>query len=281
MDDQNIIVDTCPICKEGINKDELFVTECNHKFHKNCFSDWKTNNDTCPLCRTKLNILDLDFMDTDYKFYLNKQNNKYYFKDIYIFEKIYCKILHSKPKKWINIYLDFNETKNLAPLYEIESLNGRKYFIDSFLRQALLFYDYDELKVLKISDKKFTFYTSSESFSSLNRNTYNIVIDWFYEVMMLLQKKYYFIYLTSMNPLFLDIFTLTLKLTHKFNKRDLYQTVILSSIYNIIKFYYNKELDKNFLIELSDNSSKMVTLEEIISYQNENIVHKSLKKNLI
>lgn len=282
MDDHNIIVDNCPICKEGINKNDLFVTECNHKFHKSCFSEWKKNNDTCPLCRDELNIFDLDLIDSDYKFYLKKINNKFYFKDIYIYDKLYNKLLHSKPQKWINIYLDFNKTKNLAPLYEITSVNGRKYLIDSFLRQALLFYDYDEQKVLKISNKQLTYFTSSESLLGvgLNRSIYNIVIDWFYEVMMVLSGKYSFDYLTSMNPLFLDIFTLTLKFTHKFNKGNLYQTVILSSIYNIVKFYSNIELDKNFLINLSDNSSKMKTLDEIISYQNENIISKSLKKHI-
>ena len=217
-------------------------------------------------------------IDTDYKFKLKKMNNKYYFKDLYINQNIFNNILHLKPHDWINIYLDLKGTSNLAPLYKIESLNGKSYIIDFFLRQALLFYEFDETKVLKISNKKQTFYTISESYNNLNRKTYNIIVDWFYEVMMLLKNKYSFVYFVSMNTLFLDLFTITLLFNPKYNLKNLYQTVMLSTIYNIIKMYFDIEIDKNNLIYLSAYSSKEDILNELITYQNENIINNNLIK---
>ena len=276
MDNQNIKVDDCPICKETIYKNDLIITECNHKFHKKCFSDWKKNNNTCPLCRTQLTTLDLNMINTDYKLKLKKMNNKYYFKDLYINQNTFNTILHLKPYDWINIYIDFKETKNLAPLYKINSINGKSYIIDFFLRQALLFFEFEEKNILKISNNKQTFYTISDSYNSLNRKIYNISVDWFYEVMMLLKNKYTFFYSVQMNTLFLDLFTITLLSECTYNIRSLYQTVILSSIYNIIKIYINIEIDKKFLIYLSDFSSDDEKLDEIITYQYDNIINKKL-----
>lgn len=278
MDNLNIKVDDCPICKEAIYKKELFVTDCNHKFHKKCFCEWIKNNGTCPLCRSPLTTLDLEVINTDYKFKLKKLNKKNNFKDVYINQNIFNNILHLKPHAWINIFIDFKETTNLAPLYKIESLNGKSYIIDFFLRQALLFFEFDEIKVLKISNKKQTFYTISESYSLVNRKTYTTMVDWFYEVMILLKNKYSFVYLVSMNTLFLDLFTITLLSNSKFNETSLYQTIILSTIYNIIKIYIDIEIDKKFLIYLSDNSSKEDMLDELITYQYENIINQKLIK---
>ena len=43
---------TCSICLEEYKKnDQVFVSKCNHIFHKNCITSWLNNNRTCPLCR--------------------------------------------------------------------------------------------------------------------------------------------------------------------------------------------------------------------------------------
>ena len=44
---------TCSICLEEYKKnDQVFVSKCNHIFHKNCITSWlNINNRTCPLCR--------------------------------------------------------------------------------------------------------------------------------------------------------------------------------------------------------------------------------------
>ena len=42
---------TCSICLEEYKKnDQVFVSKCNHIFHKNCITSWLNNNRTCPLC---------------------------------------------------------------------------------------------------------------------------------------------------------------------------------------------------------------------------------------
>jgi hypothetical protein len=52
-------IEECPICLDNL-VDEILITECNHKFHINCFVNhyWKCmdNNLTlnCPICRINL-----------------------------------------------------------------------------------------------------------------------------------------------------------------------------------------------------------------------------------
>jgi hypothetical protein len=53
--------DDCSIClvNLGFNTDdELFTTKCNHKFHNECWDQFKSHNTgdlNCPLCRTNQN----------------------------------------------------------------------------------------------------------------------------------------------------------------------------------------------------------------------------------
>lgn len=43
------LITECAICFEPIEFYNIFITECNHKYHRNCIYQWKKNN--CPLCR--------------------------------------------------------------------------------------------------------------------------------------------------------------------------------------------------------------------------------------
>lgn len=40
----------CAICLDTI-VDDLFVTKCNHNFHKKCIDGWLKKSKSCPLCR--------------------------------------------------------------------------------------------------------------------------------------------------------------------------------------------------------------------------------------
>jgi hypothetical protein len=42
----------CPICLEIIGTDEMDITRCGHKYHKNCIE--QVSNNKCPTCRKKL-----------------------------------------------------------------------------------------------------------------------------------------------------------------------------------------------------------------------------------
>lgn len=45
----------CVICMEKVcGENEIFITDCNHSFHKLCLSHWLSTNNSCPLCRTKM-----------------------------------------------------------------------------------------------------------------------------------------------------------------------------------------------------------------------------------
>jgi hypothetical protein len=43
-----LAADVCPICYEEIKY--VFVTECNHKFCKECINEWVKIKPTCPYC---------------------------------------------------------------------------------------------------------------------------------------------------------------------------------------------------------------------------------------
>ena len=58
---------TCTICmKEDLNEDEIYYTECNHEFCKDCLDDWfQRGNQSCPLCRRE--ITEYKHKDDKYK----------------------------------------------------------------------------------------------------------------------------------------------------------------------------------------------------------------------
>ena len=47
---------TCTICmKEDLNNDEIYYTNCDHEFCKDCLDDWfQRGNKSCPLCRGEI-----------------------------------------------------------------------------------------------------------------------------------------------------------------------------------------------------------------------------------
>lgn len=46
--------ETCPICFEKLNKTNVSVTICNHKFCTSCLLSSIINNNNCPICRKEL-----------------------------------------------------------------------------------------------------------------------------------------------------------------------------------------------------------------------------------
>ena len=42
--------------KELLEKNDLSLLECGHKFHKNCISDWSKKDQGCPLCKAKIDV---------------------------------------------------------------------------------------------------------------------------------------------------------------------------------------------------------------------------------
>jgi hypothetical protein len=45
----------CVIClEEFINNENVFISKCNHIYHKKCIIKWFLHNNSCPICREKL-----------------------------------------------------------------------------------------------------------------------------------------------------------------------------------------------------------------------------------
>lgn len=44
----------CSICYGKINKNDYYVSDCNHTFHSSCIDTWLERDNTCPLCRADL-----------------------------------------------------------------------------------------------------------------------------------------------------------------------------------------------------------------------------------
>ncbi len=46
--------DICSICMNNLNGNSVIITNCKHKFHSKCISEWYIRNNSCPLCREKV-----------------------------------------------------------------------------------------------------------------------------------------------------------------------------------------------------------------------------------
>ena len=271
-------MNVCPICYEDLENDKLcYITTCNHSFHKKCLFEWLKHNNSCPMCRSTEFIQNMIY-------YINKKNNRDYkfkfnfgsrIKTITINDKIftdsYKKLINQPPQAWI----DCLKQKNLAPIYSIKDINNESIYIDFYLRQIILF---DKLDYNKIEEKKgfdsdgneTVYYTSKQFIKNNNliisRNIYEIMVDWIYELIKGgIIKKYKIFYSININSLILDLITLTIK---KFEMKNIfYQTAIISSIYSSFKFLQNEEIDKDYLIWSTNNSSSLEKMNEFITYQ--------------
>jgi hypothetical protein len=75
----------CPICYNDIKKDGLTISNCFHKFHRNCIYKWIKYKENCPICRNteifyKYNKFTYEKhrdINTGYKFtiFFNKEGN--------------------------------------------------------------------------------------------------------------------------------------------------------------------------------------------------------------
>lgn len=62
----------CSICySENDTKDQEYITNCNHFFHKMCIKAWvlstHSNCEFCPMCRNELNTSEINLFNSNYK----------------------------------------------------------------------------------------------------------------------------------------------------------------------------------------------------------------------
>jgi hypothetical protein len=100
---------SCPICYDDI-KDNIYITNCNHKFCKKCINKWFNNkiNVTCPLCRTI--ILNIEnFNNNDF---INIGSNSFYYGKNNMEKKFNIYIFHQNILIGLKTYLDKNLNNN-------------------------------------------------------------------------------------------------------------------------------------------------------------------------
>ena len=56
-------INECPICYDEMDESNSIITNCNHKYHKDCLNVWANKHNSCPICRKKL--IDSYIIDND------------------------------------------------------------------------------------------------------------------------------------------------------------------------------------------------------------------------
>ena len=263
---------TCSICLET-DTNEIYTTICGHIFHKHCIYIWLKEQTTCPMCRQEQIILYMihhmsEIENTHYKFINHNGNSG---SDDSTFQSAYKQLLNQAPQGWIN--MSTREDYSLGPVYVLE-IEGVKTYIDYYVRQLLMFHggEFDTKQIIERKGLDTVYSTSTQVLSArdtsitLSYKSYEIIVDWIYDVMHLLKKNYDFVYTTTMNTLILDLITMTI-LELGILKKNNYQTAIIAAIYTTIKFYEDKEVDRCNLIDLTKNSSDMDVLNTYIYFQ--------------
>lgn len=218
---------TCAICLESNHiGDQLVQDCCKNTFHASCLKTWFKTNNTCPLCRAYCSFIQIIHIN----FIKNNQYN--------IIGTL-CKnddknLANQVPQAWI----DESCHISLMPLYTITNKFGNKTFISYYLRQILLWEEFESSKlVLKFDKNKKMFLCTTQSFNYCDMTYGNmfLMVEWIHEVMTVTKNKFNFCYLLSMNSILLDLIMATIK-NFKL-KRHMFQTVIVIAIYNIVKIY--------------------------------------------
>jgi hypothetical protein len=81
---------SCNICNNNYNKNNKFITSCNHTFCNQCITHWLLLNNTCPMCRHDIidnnndSDSDSDSDSDEYDYYLDwpGTNNYMSFNDL-------------------------------------------------------------------------------------------------------------------------------------------------------------------------------------------------------
>lgn len=291
----------CAICLDEFTDETVYKTTCKHKFHIDCAYEWLKNIHSCPMCRQYTffkEIKDIKIeKNIDYELIQNYNFKNSFIKPfIYeeiVYDNIYIQLKEQSLCAWINIL----EAHNIAPLYILFSNDHKKYiYIDYHVRQLLLWEDeiihYHIKKEVDLKTKKFYLTSNQNLFynktnyeknkNMVSKNTCDIMVDWIYDVMMLIKDSSEYenyIYYKSMNTLILDLTLCTIQYQNL--PLILFQTAIICSIYLVLKLYYKDKLNETLnsdgtkkeiitikkCIELTDYSSKPEDMEPILEFQ--------------
>lgn len=261
--------DICSICLEEIDLlNVIFITKCGHVFHRKCIDVWLKQHESCPLCRNKdIYTFSISFIHiTENKqYYINRENSLFRKNDLPIRFLTYATypayLYNQSPQAWLNT----SQYDSLLPLYILKNNidEPNPVFISYYLRQLLLWEDIDESKIVKKYDDSSKLYLcSTQDFSSslLTKNIVSILVGWLYKLLKDIKKVCNLYYTSSLNTLILDL-TISTIVNNKFNYGvSKYQLILITSVYNCIKFYTKNNILKG--LNLTDEEFK----EKLIWY---------------
>jgi len=255
--------DICSICLEEIDlADESFTTKCRHVFHRKCIDVWVKQHESCPLCRNKdiYTVLISFIRITENKqYYINRENSLFRKNDLpirFLTYATYPVYLYNQPPQ---AWLDSSKYDSLLPLYTLKGdINEpNPVFISYYLRQLLLWEDIDESKIVKKYDDSSKLYLcSTQDFSSsfLTKNVVSTLVGWLYELLVDIRQTYKLEYGLTLNTLILDLTVSTIVSNRYDYVRSKYQLILITSVYNCIKFYTKNNIIKG--LNLTDEEFK-------------------------
>jgi len=274
-------MDICSICLED-NAKILFKTECKHYFHKDCLIKWLRKNMTCPLCRKEIKSIDSIYNENNlinriYKFtdFLSVKSNTFEINGIK-FDNISEQLTNQSPYIWVN-----GNIRGKTPIYYLKNNYNNVICIDFYTRQLILFSKMNSKNLVKNTTDSI-YYSNTDNLELdlnlgvvISYKNWTIICEWMYDVVNLLSEKYDFVFEDCINTLIMDIIIITIN-ENKITNKSLFQTIVISSVYNIILYLKKIELSKSELIWLTDNSSKIENFEKFSKFQKNNI-----EKNII
>jgi len=272
----------CSICLDD-NEENTIKTKCNHYFHKKCLSLWYENHEDCPYCRQKLNNKFIFRYDND-----RIESNRIYYKHKDIIRKTITingietsfinKLLknkYCKPTAWI-------KTPEIYPIYNM-FWNNKMINITLYLRLYLLYSESKNVNIIQKCDlQDVIYYDIEDGFKNslqpdkeYNLKCHSLIYGWIYELLHTLKVEYSFVFRTIYNTIIMDLYLLTLK---KFAvSKNLFQTIIIASVYNAVKLIDNIEIHKNRLNWYTNNTSSMDEFMKFDSFLSEYIKHNLIK----
>ena len=276
--DPTFFENQCSVCLDNISKEECYtVSECGHKFHKECMKEWvkSTENISCPLCRSNFKSIEVGFK-SEFETYLKLKKAPYFgFKklilgenEIYVSSDSMYTLFKLSPSSWAIHNKDF-----FQPLYSISSWNlvlaledelGDSYShhqISSWLRINLIFGDDREIEVKKQETLDSNYLICEKEFyirgQKVSYDSYFKIYNWIFEVMHTISSEKQLKYETSSNTHIINIIFTCFQFMNinKFN----YQLLGLCAIH----LAHKKRLTLKYLAEFINN---YYTVEEIESF---------------
>ena len=266
--------------------------EHGHEQHIKLLEHWKSHPEECPLCIGKLPVIlpsftFIDGFEFNKSYTVIKNYNEKHDVNLFITNNLVVTPIHQlinqAPFKW----LDYNSSKNLHPLYKLYTNDNEIIYIDSHLRQLIIWDEVIPSSATEHREGDCVYYSGNDvlfnqllSYNHTKAETKDI-LDSIYQEMSKIAKAYCFVYENTMNTFLIDLIIITIRKnsthnTHIIDIKDiksfnLYITV--STIYNCHIFYKNMNvLDIDYLMsQTGDVVTDKDQLLKIIAVQEEYI----------